>query len=133
MRFARFGPVGRRDSPCCSTRTWLRPAARSPPTSTATSSPTTASVARGRRSRAGSLDLVEDVDALRVGPPIARPGKIVCIGLNYRDHADETNAQIPDEPVVFMKDPHASSARTTRCSFRGSRVKTDWEVELGVS
>ena len=54
---------------------------------------------------AGELERVEDVDALRVGAPIARPGKIVCIGLNYRDHAEETNAQIPGEPVVFMKDP----------------------------
>ena len=38
--------------------------------------------------------------------PIARPGKIVCIGLNYRDHAEETNAEIPAEPIIFMKAPN---------------------------
>jgi 2-keto-4-pentenoate hydratase/2-oxohepta-3-ene-1,7-dioic acid hydratase in catechol pathway len=41
----------------------------------------------------------------RIGSPIARPGKVVCIGLNYSDHAAETGAAIPERPVVFMKDP----------------------------
>jgi 2-keto-4-pentenoate hydratase/2-oxohepta-3-ene-1,7-dioic acid hydratase in catechol pathway len=65
-------------------------------------------------------------------PPIARPSKIVCIGLNYRDHAAETGAAIPAEPVVFMKDPGTIvPADATVLIPRGS-VKTDWEVELGV-
>src|SRR5215210_2828845 len=42
-------------------------------------------------------------DDVRLGPPIARPGKIVCIGLNFRDHAAETGAALPKEPVVFLK------------------------------
>jgi 2-keto-4-pentenoate hydratase/2-oxohepta-3-ene-1,7-dioic acid hydratase in catechol pathway len=64
--------------------------------------------------------------------PIAPPGKIVCIGLNYRDHAAETGAAIPAEPVVFMKDPSTIvPAGATVLIPRGS-VKTDWEVELGV-
>jgi 2-keto-4-pentenoate hydratase/2-oxohepta-3-ene-1,7-dioic acid hydratase in catechol pathway len=73
-----------------------------------------------------------DTAALRVGAPITRPGKIVCIGLNYRDHAEETGAAIPDEPVVFMKDPSTVIGPFDDVLIpRGSR-KTDWEVELGV-
>lgn len=53
---------------------------------------------------AGSLPEL-DADGARIGAPVARPGKIVCIGLNYRDHAAETGAAIPPRPVVFMKDP----------------------------
>jgi 2,4-diketo-3-deoxy-L-fuconate hydrolase len=69
---------------------------------------------------------------LRLGSPIARPSKIICIGLNYADHAKETGATPPPEPVIFMK------ATTSLCGPyddivipRGSK-KTDWEVELAV-
>jgi 2-keto-4-pentenoate hydratase/2-oxohepta-3-ene-1,7-dioic acid hydratase in catechol pathway len=68
----------------------------------------------------------------RVGPPIARPGKIVCIGLNYRDHAAETNATVPDEPVVFMKDPRTVVGPYDTVLIPRRSTKTDWEVELGV-
>jgi 2-keto-4-pentenoate hydratase/2-oxohepta-3-ene-1,7-dioic acid hydratase in catechol pathway len=68
----------------------------------------------------------------RLGPCVARPSKIVCIGLNYADHARETKARIPEEPVLFFK------ATTALCGPdddlvlpRGSQ-KTDWEVELAV-
>ena len=81
---------------------------------------------------AGELERVEDVGALRIGAPIARPGKIVCIGLNYRDHAEETNAQIPGEPVVFMKDPSTLVGPYDDVLIPRASVKTDWEVELGV-
>ncbi|WAU79458.1 fumarylacetoacetate hydrolase family protein [Streptomyces sp. Qhu-G9] len=73
-----------------------------------------------------------DAAGLRVGPPLARIGKIVCIGLNYHDHAKETGAEPPTEPVIFFKaadtvvGPH-----DTVLVPRGS-VKTDWEVELAV-
>jgi 2-keto-4-pentenoate hydratase/2-oxohepta-3-ene-1,7-dioic acid hydratase in catechol pathway len=80
----------------------------------------------------GRLERVENVDALRVGAPIARPGKIVCIGLNYRDHAEETNAQIPAEPVVFMKDPSTLVGPYDDVLIPRNSVKTDWEVELGI-
>jgi len=53
----------------------------------------------------GSLPEVS-TDGLRLGAPIARPGKVVCIGLNYRDHAAETGQSIPERPIVFMKDPY---------------------------
>jgi 2-keto-4-pentenoate hydratase/2-oxohepta-3-ene-1,7-dioic acid hydratase in catechol pathway len=78
----------------------------------------------------GSLPAL-DAD-LRVGPPLARIGKIVCIGLNYHAHAAETGAEAPAEPVVFMKAPDTVvGPADTVLVPRGSR-KTDWEVELAV-
>lgn len=81
---------------------------------------------------AGELGELPDAESLRVGPPIARPGKIVCIGLNYRDHAEETGAIPPGEPVVFMKDPRTIVGPFDDVLIPRLSVKTDWEVELGV-
>jgi 2-keto-4-pentenoate hydratase/2-oxohepta-3-ene-1,7-dioic acid hydratase in catechol pathway len=68
----------------------------------------------------------------RIGSPIARPSKIVCIGLNYADHAKETGAATPPEPVIFMKSTTALSGPYDDVIIpKGSR-KTDWEVELAV-
>ncbi|MFF5567267.1 fumarylacetoacetate hydrolase family protein [Streptomyces sp. NPDC012623] len=68
----------------------------------------------------------------RIGPPLARIGKIVCIGLNYHDHAAETGASIPAEPIIFFKAPDTVvGPDDTVLVPRGSR-KTDWEVELAV-
>ncbi len=85
---------------------------------------------RLRRLDPSSLPAIPTAE--RWGSPIARPGKIVAIGLNYRDHAAETKARIPTEPVVFMK------ASTAMCGPyddirlpRGSQ-HTDWECELGI-
>ena len=73
-----------------------------------------------------------DADGLRIGPPVARIGKIVCIGLNYHDHAAETGAAIPQEPILFFKAPDTVvGPEDTVLVPRGSR-KTDWEVELAV-
>ena len=80
----------------------------------------------------GRLPVVEDGANLRVGAPIARPGKVVCIGLNYRDHAEETGAQLPEEPVVFMKDPSTVVGPFDTVLIPRGSTKTDWEVELGV-
>jgi 2-keto-4-pentenoate hydratase/2-oxohepta-3-ene-1,7-dioic acid hydratase in catechol pathway len=68
----------------------------------------------------------------RVAPPIARPGKVVCIGLNYSDHAAETGATVPDEPVVFMKDPATVVGAFDNVLIPRGSSKTDWEVELAV-
>ena len=81
---------------------------------------------------AGTLPLLERADSLRVGAPLARPTKIVCIGLNYRDHAEETAAAIPAEPVVFMKDPSTLVGPYDDVLVPRRSVKTDWEVELAV-
>lgn len=82
---------------------------------------------------AGALPEVDGPgDGQRIGAPIARPGKVICIGLNYRDHAEETGADIPRRPVVFMKDPGTVIGPFDEVLIpRGSR-KTDWEVELAV-
>jgi 2-keto-4-pentenoate hydratase/2-oxohepta-3-ene-1,7-dioic acid hydratase in catechol pathway len=73
-----------------------------------------------------------DATGLRVGPPVARIGKVVCIGLNYFDHARETGAEPPAEPVVFLKAADTVvGPNDTVLVPRGSR-KTDWEVELAV-
>lgn len=71
-------------------------------------------------------------DGLRTGAPVARPGKVVCIGLNYRDHAEETGAAIPPRPVVFMKDPGTVVGPYDDVSIPRRSTKTDWEVELAV-
>jgi 2-keto-4-pentenoate hydratase/2-oxohepta-3-ene-1,7-dioic acid hydratase in catechol pathway len=75
---------------------------------------------------------VLDSEGLRIGAPIARPGKIVCIGLNYRDHAEETNASIPAEPIIFMKAPNTIVGPYDEVLIPRDSVKTDWEVELAV-
>jgi len=69
---------------------------------------------------------------LRIGSPIARPPKVVCIGLNYRDHAEETGAELPAEPVVFMKDPFTVVGPFDDVLIPRESTKTDWEVELAV-
>jgi 2-keto-4-pentenoate hydratase/2-oxohepta-3-ene-1,7-dioic acid hydratase in catechol pathway len=90
-------------------------------------------VARARAAAtAGDLPELAGADDLRVGPPLARPGKIVCIGLNYHDHAAETGAAVPSEPVVFMKDPSTVVGPFDDVLIPRRSVKTDWEVELGV-
>jgi 2-keto-4-pentenoate hydratase/2-oxohepta-3-ene-1,7-dioic acid hydratase in catechol pathway len=68
----------------------------------------------------------------RLGSPVARPSKIVCIGLNYADHARETNAAIPPEPVIFMKSTSSLVGPNDNITIPKNSVKTDWEVELAV-
>ena len=68
----------------------------------------------------------------RIGAPVARPGKVVCIGLNYSDHAAETGQAPPGRPVVFMKDPATVVGPYDDVLIPRGSVKTDWEVELGV-
>ncbi|MEU8853297.1 fumarylacetoacetate hydrolase family protein [Streptomyces sp. NPDC048556] len=86
------------------------------------------------REAAQTPDVLPPLDAngLRVGPPLGRIGKIVCIGLNYHDHAAETGAAIPDEPILFFKAPDTVvGPEDTVLVPRRSR-RTDWEVELAV-
>jgi len=66
----------------------------------------------------------------RFGPCVARPGKFLCIGLNYRDHAAETGAAIPTEPVLFMKATSAVSGPNDPLILPRNSRKMDWEVEL---
>ncbi len=68
----------------------------------------------------------------RLGPCVARPLNFVCIGLNYADHAEETGAAIPKEPIIFMKSLSAYCGPNDDVKIPRGSKKTDWEVELGV-
>jgi 2-keto-4-pentenoate hydratase/2-oxohepta-3-ene-1,7-dioic acid hydratase in catechol pathway len=91
---------------------------------------------------AGALELVSkaslnnlprlDVSKHRIGAPISRPTKIVCIGLNYRKHAEETGAEIPKEPVVFMKAPDSITGPNDGIEIPPGSLATDYEVELAI-
>ena len=87
-----------------------------------------ASLARLRDLDVASLKRVDSVD--RFGPCVARPGKFICIGLNFRDHAAETGAPIPAEPIVFMKATSAVSGPDDPIIMPRKSRKLDWEVEL---
>lgn len=76
--------------------------------------------------------LVEIDTNERIGSPIARPSKIVCIGLNYAKHAKETGANIPTEPILFMKSTTSLTGPYDQIIIPKNSVKTDWEVELAV-
>ena len=69
---------------------------------------------------------------VRYGPPVTRVGKIICVGLNYADHAAETNSPIPAEPIIFMKPTSSIIGPDDTVVIPRGSVKTDWEVELGV-
>ncbi len=69
-------------------------------------------------------------DHIRLAPPVANPSKIVCIGLNFEDHAKETNAAIPKEPIIFFKSTTALAGPNDDVIIPKNSVKTDWEVEL---
>jgi 2,4-didehydro-3-deoxy-L-rhamnonate hydrolase len=75
---------------------------------------------------------VRPVAGVRIGPPIARPQQILCIGLNYADHAKETGQELPAEPIVFNKAPNTLVGPDDDVVIPRRSTKTDWEVELGV-
>lgn len=70
--------------------------------------------------------------SVRLGPPIARPSKLVCIGLNYRDHAAEARMEIPTEPVLFLKATSAVAGPHDALVMPRGATKLDWEIELGI-
>lgn len=69
---------------------------------------------------------------IRIGPPISRPSKIVCVGLNYAKHAAESGMDIPSEPVLFFKSSSAITGPFDPIIIPKNSTKTDWEVELAV-
>jgi 2-keto-4-pentenoate hydratase/2-oxohepta-3-ene-1,7-dioic acid hydratase in catechol pathway len=76
--------------------------------------------------------LVETFDGERIGAPIGRPHQILCIGLNFRDHAEETGQAVPSEPIVFNKAPNTLVGPNDDVRIPHGSTKTDWEVELGI-
>ena len=89
-----------------------------------------ARLATWARDRAATAPRVPAAE--RLGPPIVRPSKIVCIGLNYADHARETQAKIPEEPIIFFKATTAFCGPDDDLVLPRGSAKTDWEVELAV-
>ena len=77
-----------------------------------------------------SLPVVDSTT--RLGPCVGNIGKLVCIGLNYSDHAKESGMPIPTEPIVFMKATSAISGPNDNIELVRGSDKTDWEVELGI-
>ena len=75
-------------------------------------------------------DLMEIPPSARIASCVARPSKIICIGLNFADHARETGAEIPKEPIIFFKSTTALSGPNDDVIIPKNSVKTDWEVEL---
>ena len=83
--------------------------------------------------RATDLSALPTLDpSLRIGPCVANVGKFICIGLNYADHAAETGAAIPAEPIMFMKATSAITGPNDDVIIPKNSIKPDWEVELGV-
>ncbi len=77
--------------------------------------------------------VLPEVEAgVRLGSCVARPSKIICIGLNYIDHCHETNAPIPEEPIIFFKSTTALCGPNDQVIIPKNSTKTDWEVELAV-
>ncbi|MGV3547493.1 MAG: fumarylacetoacetate hydrolase family protein [Pedobacter sp.] len=83
-----------------------------------------------KKVEAGWLEKVEK--PVRLGAPLARPSKIICVGLNYKDHAAETNAPIPAEPILFFKSTTAIVGPNDDLIIPKNSKKTDWEVELAI-
>ena len=128
MKLLRVGPAGRErpaalleDGRLVDLSAVLDPSAPPTPQALATAAGAVA---------AGGLPELEA--GLRTGSPVPRPGKIVCIGLNYRDHAAESGLPVPAEPVVFMKAPYTVVGPHDEVLIPRDSVKTDYEVELGV-
>lgn len=76
--------------------------------------------------------LMEVPAYVRLGAALARPSKIICVGLNYKDHAAETNAPIPAEPILFFKATSAIVGPNDDLVIPKNSTKTDWEVELAI-
>jgi 2-keto-4-pentenoate hydratase/2-oxohepta-3-ene-1,7-dioic acid hydratase in catechol pathway len=68
----------------------------------------------------------------RIGAPIARPHQIICVGLNYSDHAAETGQAVPEEPILFTKSPNTLVGPFDDVRIPRGSTKPDWEVELGI-
>jgi 2-keto-4-pentenoate hydratase/2-oxohepta-3-ene-1,7-dioic acid hydratase in catechol pathway len=81
---------------------------------------------------AGDLTALEDAETLRRGAPIARPGAILCIGMNYAAHAAESGSEPPAIPILFLKVPNTVGGPDDDVEIPRGSTTTDWEVELGV-
>ncbi len=127
MRLARFGPAGQeRPVAAGADGVWRDLSAL---TDDITGAFLAAGLGAAREALPGLPEVAPDG---RSGPPLAGIGKIVCIGLNYRDHAAETGADLPAEPIVFLKTPDTVVGPDDAVLIPRGSTKTDWEVELAL-
>jgi ureidoglycolate lyase len=129
MKLLRYGAVGQ-EQPGVADRDGKIRSLRGVVDDVAGAAFSAASLAKLREIDPMSLPLVEG--QVRIGPCVGRVGKFMCIGLNYAEHAAETGAKIPDEPVLFMKATSAIVGPNDDLQIPRDSKKTDWEVELGV-
>ena len=80
----------------------------------------------------GELPELENAAELRIGAPIARPSAVICIGMNYAEHAAESNSEPPSIPIIFLKTPNTVVGPNDAVTIPRGSEKTDWEVELGI-
>lgn len=129
MRFRRLGPIGA-EIPVVEhddTTRDLRPITADIDGAFLSSDPVGAV-----RAALDSLPVLEATESMRVGSPIARPGAIYCIGMNYAAHARESGAAPPEQIVIFMKPPHTVAGPYDDFVAPSGMPKLDWEVELAV-
>ncbi|WP_055555303.1 fumarylacetoacetate hydrolase family protein [Streptomyces sp. NBRC 110028] len=135
MKLLRVGPVGAERPALLDQNGTLRDLSGLVPDIDGTLLADEAALARIREAAAAegadALPVISD-GGVRVGPPLARIGKIVCIGLNYHDHAAETGAALPEEPILFMKAPDTVIGPDDTVLVPRGSLKTDWEVELAI-
>ncbi|EFL25756.1 fumarylacetoacetate hydrolase [Streptomyces himastatinicus ATCC 53653] len=135
MKLLRVGPVGAERPALLDQNGTLRDLSGLVPDIDGTLLADEAALARIRAAAeaegADALPVIQD-GGVRVGPPLGRIGKIVCIGLNYHDHATETGAPLPEEPILFMKAPDTVIGPDDTVLVPRGSVKTDWEVELAI-
>lgn len=129
MKLFRYGPAGAEKPGILDARGHLRDlSAHVPDISGEALTPE--GLARIRAINPESLPVV--TGSPRLGPCVGRVGKFICVGLNYADHAAESNLPVPPEPVLFMKATSAICGPNDDVIIPRNSVKTDWEVELGV-
>lgn len=129
MKFLRYGPAGQEKPGLLDQNGFIRDL------SAHVSDLSGAAIDPDALARLGALD----IDSLpvvtgeqRLGPCVAGTGKFICIGLNYSDHAAETGATVPPEPIIFMKATSAIVGPNDDLVIPRGSEKTDWEVELGI-
>ncbi|MBB1243593.1 fumarylacetoacetate hydrolase family protein [Streptomyces durbertensis] len=132
MKLLRVGPVGAERPAALDERGLLRDLSGLVPDVDGRLLADETALARIRQELAEGRLPVLDQAGLRIGPPLGGIGKIVCVGLNYRDHAEETGQAIPEEPLVFMKAPDTVVGPEDTVLIPRGSVRTDWEVELAV-
>ena len=129
MKFVRFGPTGHEKPGIVDAGGVLRDVS----SLVADYGPETISLSlRDRLAAADLAALPAAPDGVRIGAPVSRIGHFIAIGLNYADHAAETGAAIPKEPIVFSKAPSCLSGPNDDVLMPKGSVKLDWEVELAI-